>query len=138
MSDFVAAVNELARDFPIRIHRVEHDEQHFGDACAVLSISEIDLRFTRDKGELWFEILVPISRSKWYSLGDVMHVLKIPFEISGPKDLISTMRSVVNHLCNHLGEVQEALGAANRGEITLQLDRLIQCRVSKTFGFNTK
>lgn len=138
MSDFVAAVKELARAFPIRIQKVQLDEEHFGDASAVLSLSEIDLRFARDKGELWSEILVPSARSKWYLYGDVMNVLKIPFEISSPNDLSPAMNAIVNHLCNHLREVQEAFGSANREETALQLDRLVQCRVSKTFGLNTE
>lgn len=138
MSDFVAAVDELARAFPIRIQEVQLDEEHFGDASAVLSLSEIDFRFTRDKGELWSEILVPGSRSKWYLYRDVMNVLRIPFEISIPNDLSPAMNAIVNHLYTHLREVQEALGPADRGETALQLDRLVQYRVLKTFGLNTE
>jgi hypothetical protein len=128
------ALHKLSQDGTIRLKQFAQDDQAFGNTVVVISISNLDVKFVRDRDDVWCEILVPGPSAEWYFLEDMMNALLIPVS-STNIDLIGSLKATTSHIRQHLSEILQAFQAEHVVMTRQRVQEVVKQRVLKTYGF---
>lgn len=135
--DIRNGLHQLSQDGSIQLQQLIHDNQSFGNMVVLMTISGLDVKLVRDRGDIWWELMVPGEPAEWFLLDDVMNSLRIPVP-SRTMDVVEEIKVTIGHVQQHVRAILKALDAEHVTVTRQKVHEIVKQRVSQTYGFTPK
>lgn len=130
-------IHKLSSDSVIKLKHLHQDDDTFGNTEVVISVENLDVRFIRDRGDVWSEILIPGQPAEWHFLDDMWSALQIP-PCSHPANLIGSLEQTVSQIRSHLTQIAEAFSPQEIVATRQRVREVVNQRLFRTYGFIPK
>jgi len=127
------AVEKITRNGIFRIMEIIYDEKNFGNILIRLkSNANFDIRFTKDRGDVWCELGLSKQTQEWFGINDILTIIGIPVLAYG-KDLLDEINKTIGIINKYFPKIDKAFNEKRFPETRNNLKMLATKRMMKLF-----
>lgn len=127
------AVEKLTRDGTFRIIEMTYDEKNFGNILIRLkSNANFDIRFIRDRGDVWCELGLSKQTQEWFGINDILTIIGIQVVAFG-KDLAEVINKTTDIMNQYFPNIDEAFNEKHFPDTRSKLKMLATKRMMRLF-----
>jgi hypothetical protein len=119
------------------IEQIIYDKENFGNIDVVLKSADINIRFIRDRGDVWCQLGIPDQKKEWFFLEDVLTIIGIqvePFD----NEIFEMMTKLSKIISDNIDLITQAFNKNNFYATRRKLKEMPKGRISDIFGIELK